>query len=53
MQECENHAVNVQTRQTDESWCMMSQMSCTKWLHKLIAQINCTNQLHKSIAQDG
>ena len=47
MQECENHVDDVQTRQTDKLWWMMSQMSCTKWSHKTIAQINHTNQLHK------
>ena len=42
MQECENQVDNVQTRQTDESWWMTSQMSCTKQLHKSITQINHT-----------
>ena len=35
------HVDNVQMRQTDESQWMMSQMSCTKQLHKS----------HKSITQ--
>ena len=40
--EHENHADDMQTRQTDESWWMTSQMSHTKQLHKLITQLNCT-----------
>ena len=47
MEEHENHAGDVQMRQTDESQWMMSQMSHTKQLHKSI----CRKQLHKSIAQ--
>ena len=42
MWECENHADNVQTRQTDESWWMTSQTSHTKQSHKSIAQLNHT-----------
>ena len=42
MWEHENCMDNVQMRQTDESWRMMSQMSCTK----TIAQINCTTESH-------
>ena len=40
MQECENHADDVQMRQTDESWWMTSQMSHTKQSQKSIAQLN-------------
>ena len=42
MQEHENHTDNVQIRQTDESWWMMSQTSHTKESHKSIVQLNHT-----------
>ena len=42
MQECENHGDDMQMRQTDESWWMMSQTSHVKQSHKSIAQINWT-----------
>ena len=42
MQEHENHVDDVQMRQTDESWWMMSQTSHTK----TITQINCTTESH-------
>ena len=40
MQEFENHVDDVQTRQIDEKWWMMSQMSQTKQSHKSITQLN-------------
>ena len=40
MWECENHADDVQMRQTDELLWMMSQSSHTKQLHKSVAQMN-------------
>ena len=42
MHEHENHVNDVQTRWTDESWWIMSQMSCAKQSPKSITQINCT-----------
>ena len=43
MQEHENCADDMQIRQTDESWWMMSQMSCAKQSHKSIAQEGMTS----------
>ena len=40
MWEHENHADDMQMRQTDESQWMMSQTSHTKQLHKSITQLN-------------
>ena len=42
MWEHENCVDDMQMRQTDELWWMMSQMRHTKWSHKSIAQINHT-----------
>ena len=36
----ENHADDMQMRQTDKSWWMMSQTSHTKQSHKSVAQLN-------------